>query len=38
MAKIVAKRLVENLERARFVAKKRLAEISAAVLGRGYEA
>ncbi len=37
MAEIVAKRLVEHLERAGFVVMKRPAEIGAAALGRGYE-
>lgn len=35
---IVAKRLVEHLERSGFVVMKRPAEIGAAALGRGYEA
>jgi hypothetical protein len=37
MAEIVAKRLVEHLERAGFVVMKRPAEISGAALGRGFE-
>ncbi len=37
MAEIVAKRLVEHLERAGFVIMKRPAEIGAAALGRGFE-
>ena len=37
MSEIVAKRLVEHLERAGFVVMKRPAEIGAAMLGRGYE-
>ena len=37
MAEIVAKRLVEHLERAGFVVMKRPSEIGAAALGRGYE-
>jgi hypothetical protein len=37
MAEIVAKRLVEHLERAGFVVMKRPAEIGAAALGRGFE-
>ena len=37
MAEIVAKRLVEHLERAGFVVMKRLPEIGAAALGRGFE-
>ncbi len=36
MAEIVAKRLVEHLERAGFVVMKRPAEIGGAVLGRGF--
>jgi hypothetical protein len=35
MAEIVAKRLVEHLERAGFVVMKRLPEIGGAALGRG---
>jgi hypothetical protein len=35
MAEIVAKRLVEHVERAGFVVMKRPAEIGAAALGRG---
>ncbi len=38
MAEIVAKRLVEHLERAGFFVMKPPAEIGAAALGRGYEA
>jgi hypothetical protein len=38
MAEIVAKRLVEHLERAGFVVMKRPAEIGAVALGRGFEA
>ena len=38
MAAIVARRLVEHLERAGFVLMKRPAEIGAATLGRGFEA
>jgi hypothetical protein len=38
MAEIVAKQLVEHLERAGFVVMKRPAEIGAAALGRGFEA
>jgi hypothetical protein len=34
---IVAKRLVEHLERAGFVVMKRPAEIGAAALGRGFK-
>jgi len=37
MAEIVAKRLVEHLERAGFVVMKRPAEVGAAALGRGFE-
>ncbi len=37
MAEIVAKRLVEHLERAGFVVMKRPPEIGAATLGRGFE-
>jgi hypothetical protein len=37
MAEIVAKRLVEHLERAGFVVMKRPAAIGAAALGRGFE-
>jgi hypothetical protein len=37
MAEIVARRLVEHLERAGFVVMKRPAEIGAAALGRGFE-
>jgi hypothetical protein len=37
MAEIVAKRLVEHLERAGFVVMKRPAQMGAAALGRGYE-
>ena len=37
MSEIVAKRLVEYLERAGFVVMKRPPEIGAAALGRGYE-
>jgi len=37
MAEIVAKRLVEDLERAGFVVMKRPAEIGSAALGRGFE-
>jgi hypothetical protein len=37
MAQIVAKRLVEHLERAGFVLMKRPPEIGAASLGRGHE-
>jgi hypothetical protein len=36
MAEMVAKRLVEHLERAGFVVMKRPAEIGAAALGRGF--
>ena len=36
-AEIVAKRLVEHLERSGFVIMKRPAEIGGAALGRGYE-
>ena len=36
MAEIVARRLVEHLERAGFVMMKRPAEIGAAALGRGF--
>ncbi|HZZ60368.1 MAG TPA: hypothetical protein VFE63_04230 [Roseiarcus sp.] len=38
MAEIVAKRLVELLERAGFVVMKRPAQIGDAALGRGYDA
>ncbi len=37
MAEIVAKRLVEHLERAGFVVMKRPADIGAAALGRGFK-
>ncbi len=37
VAEIVAKRLVEHLERAGFVAMKKPPEIGAATLGRGFE-
>ena len=37
MAEIVAKRLVEYLDRAGFVVMKRPPEIGAAALGRGFE-
>ncbi len=37
MAEIVAKRLVEHLERAGFVVMKRPADIGGAALGRGFE-
>ncbi|HXZ17370.1 MAG TPA: hypothetical protein VEH77_15660 [Roseiarcus sp.] len=37
MAEIVARRLVEHLERAGFVVMKRPAEVGAAALGRGFE-
>jgi hypothetical protein len=37
LVEIVAKRLVEHLERAGFVIMKRPAEIGAAALGRGYQ-
>jgi len=37
MAEIVAKRLVEHLERAGFVLMKRPAEVGVAALGRGLE-
>ncbi len=37
MAEIVAKRLVEHLERAGFVLMRKPPEISAAALGRGFE-
>ena len=37
MAEIVAKRLVDQLERAGFVVMKRPADIGAAALGRGFE-
>ncbi len=37
MAEMVAKRLVEHLQRAGFVVMKRPAEIGAAALGRGFE-
>ncbi len=37
MAEIVAKRLVEHLERAGFVIMKRPPEIGAAALGSGFE-
>jgi len=36
MAEIVAKRLVEHLDRAGFVVMKRPAEIGGAALGRGF--
>ena len=36
MAEIVAKRLVEHLERAGFVVMKRPPEIGGAALGRGF--
>ncbi len=38
MAKIIAKRLMEHLERAGFVVMKRPAYVGAAALGRGFEA
>ncbi len=37
MAEIVAKHLVDHLDRAGFVIMKRPAEIGAAALGRGFE-
>ncbi len=37
MAEIVAKRLVEHLERAGFVVMKRPADVGAAALGWGFE-
>jgi hypothetical protein len=37
MSSIVAKRLVEHLERSGFVVMKRPPEIGAAALGRGHE-
>jgi hypothetical protein len=37
MAEIVAKRLVEHLERAVFVVMKRPSNVGAAALGRGFE-
>jgi hypothetical protein len=37
MAEIVAKNLVEDLERAGFVVMRRPAEIGGAALGRGFE-
>jgi len=37
MAEIVAKRLVEHLERAGFVVMKRPTDVGAAALGRGFE-
>ena len=37
MAEIVAKRLVEHLERAGFVVMKRPARVGGAALGRGFE-
>jgi hypothetical protein len=37
MAEIVAKRLVDHLERAGFVVMKKPPEIGAAALGRGHE-
>jgi hypothetical protein len=37
MAEIVAKRLVEHLERSGFVVMKRPPEIGPAVLGRGFD-
>jgi hypothetical protein len=37
MVEIVAKRLVEHLERAGFVVMKRPAEVGAAAWGRGFE-
>jgi len=37
MAEIVAKRLVEHLERAGFVVMKKQPEIGGAALGRGFE-
>jgi hypothetical protein len=37
MAEIVAKRLVDHLQRAGFVVMKRPADIGAATLGRGLE-
>jgi hypothetical protein len=38
IAEIVAKRLVEHLERAGLVVMKRPAEIASAALGQGFEA
>ena len=37
MAEIVAKRLVEHLERAGFVVMKRPTDVGAAAMGRGFE-
>ena len=37
MAEIVAKRLVEHLERAGFVVMKRPSDVGGAALGRGFE-
>ncbi len=37
MTEILAKRLVEHLERAGFVVMKRPADIGGAALGRGFE-
>ena len=37
MAEIVAKRLVEHLERSGFVIMKRPADVGGAALGRGFE-
>ena len=37
MAEIVAKRIVEHLERAGFVVMKRPTDVGAAALGRGFE-
>jgi hypothetical protein len=37
MARIVAKRLVEHLERSGFVVMKKPPTVGAAALGRGYE-
>jgi hypothetical protein len=37
MAEIVAKRLVEHLDRAGFVVMKKPAQIGAAPMGRGFE-
>ena len=37
MAQIVAKRLVEHLERAGFVVMKRPTDVVAAALGRGFD-
>ena len=37
MAEIVAKRLVDHLERAGFVIMKRAPEIGGAAIGRGFE-